>query len=335
MECTRSTDNEEDVQSTGEYFILPPGRMCHSSQLITSPTECRDALAKLGITSTISTPFRNVHSSNYPSACSIKHAAGNELYFNTWAWDDVSQNYDMNSICKYSGGNIFDSQSCKIQGESASVGTLSDAPESFTKTVDVSDGFLAITGSWEENAFSECDAVSDLEITRKDHDAEYFPTGVGITNGCAWSSLWGSSQSGFTHKKCKEECNSDFGCTGYMYSEGSCDLNSISMTDCPRSAEPCDTSQGYCQFARSEYIVTVNTGCAGGTDGVVTLQDPQLARLRCPSIVDQNNWYSDVTNSHTFKFEQIGTTMTVTRTDLSQSWCMDLKVRCFHSDIYK
>jgi len=232
---------------------------------------------------------------------------------------------------------VYDTHSCKIQETSASVGPLSNsAADAFSTTVVVHDGQLAITGSWNEKSDSGCDALSYVEITRRDHDSEYYFTGQGYSNGCAWSSLWGSGYSGFTHDSCREYCNSDFECTGYMYAHGWCDLNTLDMTNCPQSESICNEDKsGMCQYSRGQYIVTVNTGCTNSH--IVTLEDPQLAHLSCPSTVDKTNWYTtgEDNTPDTFKIEQSGTTMTITRTDASAAWCMNLKLKCFHSSSYK
>ena len=48
----------------------------------------------------------------------------------------------------------------------------------------------------------------------------------------------------------------------------------------------------------------------------------------CPTSIDKSNWLNGQTYRDTFSVSQAGTVLTVTRTDSSSGWGMDLKFKC-------
>ena len=53
----------------------------------------------------------------------------------------------------------------------------------------------------------------------------------------------------------------------------------------------------------------------------------------CPASIDKSNWLNGPTYRDTFSVTQAGTELTVTRTDSSNGWGMDLKFKCCKGDI--
>ena len=53
-----------------------------------------------------------------------------------------------------------------------------------------------------------------------------------------------------------------------------------------------------------------------------------VSGFTCPTSIDKSNWLNGQTYRDTFSVSQAGTELTVTRTDSSNGWGMDLKFKC-------
>ena len=61
-----------------------------------------------------------------------------------------------------------------------------------------------------------------------------------------------------------------------------------------------------------------------------------IASYACPTHVDKNNWLSMVDDhlSESFVINQNGDSITVTRIDAQEEWCMGLAFMCCRGELY-